>query len=177
MVNVGDDKSEWVKIERGVRQGCVLSPDLFSVYSQVVMDDMVDWEGVNVGGLNINNIGYADDTVSIADTADTLQRLVHKLDVECNRVGLKINIDRTEVIGVTKRREQLKVKVVIENHIIKQVRSFRYLGSLMSENGKCDAEIRSRIAMGRARFGQMRGILTNMNLSREIRLRALKGYI
>ena len=69
------------------------------------------------------------------------------------------------------------MKAVIANQTIKQVRSFRYLGSLMSENGKCDAEKRSRIAMGKAKFGQMRGILTNMNLSGEIRLRVLKGYI
>ena len=68
MVDVGDDKSEWVKTERGVRQSCVLSPDLFSLYSQVFMDEMVDMEGVNVGGLNINSIRYADDTVLIADT-------------------------------------------------------------------------------------------------------------
>ena len=177
MVNVGDDKSEWVKIERGVRQGCVLSPDLFSLYSQVVMDEMVNMEGLNMGGLNINDLRYADDTVLIAETADKLQRLVDKLDVECNRVGLKINIDKTEMMGVAKRREPLKVKVVIGNQTIKQVRSFRYLGSLMGENGKSDAEIRSRIAMGKARFGQMRGILTNVNLSREIRLRVLKVYI
>ena len=63
----------------------------------------VDIEGVNVGGLNINDKRYADDTVLIADTADKLQRLVDKSDVECNRVGLKINIDRTEVVAVAKR--------------------------------------------------------------------------
>ena len=64
---------------------------------------MVHMEGVNVGGLNINDKRYADDTVLIADTADKLQSLVDKSDVECNRVGLKINIDRTEVVAVTKR--------------------------------------------------------------------------
>ena len=77
----------------------MLSPDLFSLCSQVVMDAMVDMEGVNVGGLNIKNIRYADDTVLIADTADKLQRLVDKLNVECNRVGLKIGIGNTEVMG------------------------------------------------------------------------------
>ena len=105
MVKVCDDKSDWIKIERGVRQGSVLSPDLFSLYPQVIMDEMVDMEGVNMGGLNINNIRYADDTVLIADTADKLQRLVDKVDVGCNRVGLKINIGKIEVMGVTKRNE------------------------------------------------------------------------
>ena len=87
----------------------------------------------------LSNIRDADDTAMIPDTADKLQRLVEKLDVECNRVGLNINIGKTEVMGVTKREEEIKVKVVIGNQTIKQVRSFRYLGSLMSENGKCDA--------------------------------------
>ena len=113
----------------------------------------------------------------IADTADELQRLVDKLDVEFNRVGLKINIDKTEVMGVTKRKEEMKEKAVRGIQTIKQVRSFKYLGSLMSENGRCDAEIRSRIAMGKARFGQLRGTLTNMNLSREIQRRVLQSYI
>ena len=62
------DKSEWVNIKRGVRQGCVLSPDLFSLYSQAVMNELEDIEGVKVGGSNINNIRYADDAVLIADT-------------------------------------------------------------------------------------------------------------
>ena len=87
----------------------------------------------------LSNIRDADDTALIPDTADKLKRLVEKLDVECNRVGLNINIGKTEVMGVTKREEEIKVKVVIGNQTIKQVRSFRYLGSLMSENGKCDA--------------------------------------
>ena len=82
-----------------------------------------------------------------------LQSLVDKLDVECNRMGLKINIGKTEVMGITKSKGQLRVVVDIGGQTVKQVSSFRYLGSLVSEDGKCDAEIRSRIAMGKARFG------------------------
>ena len=133
-MKVGGDKSDWIKIGREVRQGYVLSPDLFSLHSQVVIDAMVNMEGVAVGELNINNIWYADDTVLIANTEDTLQRLVDKLNVACNRVGLKINVGKIEVKDVTKRKEQMKVMVVIGNKKIKQNRSFRYLGNLVSEN-------------------------------------------
>ena len=62
----------------------------------------------------------------------------------------------------------------IGGQIVKQVSSFRYLGSVVND-GKCDAEIPSRIAMGKATFGQMRGILTNMSLSSEVRLGLLKN--
>ena len=66
------------------------------------MDEMADLEGMKVGGMNI--IRYADDKVLIADTEEKLQRLVDRLDEECRGVGLKINIDKTEVMGVTKRK-------------------------------------------------------------------------
>ena len=155
----------------------MLSPDLFSLYSQAVMNELEDIEGVKVGGSNINNIRYADDTVLIADTNAKLQSLVDKLDVECNRMGLKINIGKTEVMGITKSKGQLRVVVNIGGQTVKQASSFRYLRSLVSEDGKCDAEIRSRIAMGKARFGQMRRILTSISLNNEVRLRLLKSYI
>ena len=89
----------------------MLSPDLFSLYSQAAMDEMADLESMKVGGMNINNIRYADDTVLIADTEEKLQRLVDRLDEECRGVGLKINMDKTEVMGVTKRKEQLRINV------------------------------------------------------------------
>ena len=97
--------------------------------------------------------------------------------MECRGVGLRINIGKTEVMGVTKKKDQLKVNIRIGGQAVKQVKSFRYLGSLVDEDGRCDAEIRSRIGMAKANFGQMRGILTSLNLSRGIRLRILKSYI
>ena len=177
VVRIEEDKSNWVNIERGVRQGCVLSPDLFSLYSQAVIDKMADMEGIKVGGMNINNIRYADDTVIIADTEEKLQSLLDRLNVECRAMGLKINIGKTEVMGVTKRKEQLRVNVNIDGQAVKQVRSFRYLGALVDEDGRCDAEIRSRIGMAKANFGEMRRILTDLNLGIGIRIRTLKCYI
>ena len=68
-----------MKIRR-VWQGCILSPDLFLIYSQAVMDDLQDIEGIRIEGTNINNNGFADDTVLITDTGEKLQRLVDGLN-------------------------------------------------------------------------------------------------
>ena len=74
-VRVDSELSEWTKIERGVRQGCVLSPDLFSLYSEIILREVEDLHGVLVNGVNINNIRYADDTVLISETETGLCRL------------------------------------------------------------------------------------------------------
>ena len=63
----------------------------------------------------------------------------------------------------------------ISGQVLKQVKSFQYLGSLVNKDDKCDAKIRSRI--GKAIFGKLRGILTNISLSIEIQQRMLKKYI
>ena len=177
VVRIGEDKSEWTRIERGVRQGCVLSPNLFSLYSQVIMDGLGEYEGLRVGGRNINNIRYADDTVLIADSEEKLQRLVDGLSEECRRYGLSVNKQKTEVMGLTKRSEQLVVDISLEGRRLDQVDSFRYLGSLVSEDGRCDSEIRSRIAMGKAAFGQLRTILRNLGIGMGTKMRILRTYV
>ena len=66
-IRVDTDCSVYKPICRGVRQGCVFSPDLFNIYSEMVLWNTELHEDVKVGGNNINNLGYADDTVLIAD--------------------------------------------------------------------------------------------------------------
>ena len=72
-------------------------------------------EGVSIGGRNITNIRYADDKVLIANTEIKLQRLVGKLDEECKKYGLKINISKTDVMGLTNRASQLPVSINLES--------------------------------------------------------------
>ena len=177
VVRVGDERSESVSIRRGVRQGCVLSPDLFSLYTQVILEEMRELPGIKIGGRSINNIRYADDMVMMAETEEGLQALMDKLKEECRKLGLRINIGKTEVMGVTKRRERLPVNITLAGESLKQVETFRYLGSVLSEDGRCESEIRTRIGMAKANFGKMRTLLTNLGLDAQLRLRILKCYI
>ncbi|GFR83553.1 retrovirus-related Pol polyprotein LINE-1 [Elysia marginata] len=62
-VRVGGECSEETRITRGVRQGCILSPDLFNLYSEMILRELDNIQGIGLGGHNINNIRYADDTV------------------------------------------------------------------------------------------------------------------
>ena len=110
-------------------QRYILSPDLFSLYSQIVMDELEGLESVNVDGWNINNIRYADDTLLVAVSEDKLRELVRTLHRACTASGLKINFGqgKTEVIGITKRAEVLTVNITMEGKHITQIEKYRYL--------------------------------------------------
>ena len=69
-VRIGGELSEYKLIKRGVRQGCVMSPDLFNIYSEMILRNLENYPGVKINGENINNIRYADDTVLIADSKE-----------------------------------------------------------------------------------------------------------
>ena len=72
-IEIYNDCSVYKPICRGVRQGCVYSPYLFNIYSEMIPRNIKRHEGVRVGGNNINNLRYADDTVLIADSEEKLQ--------------------------------------------------------------------------------------------------------
>ena len=67
-VRVADETTEEFQIKRGVRQGCVLSPDLWNLYGERIMKQLEDIPGISVGGRNINNLRYADDTTMLGPT-------------------------------------------------------------------------------------------------------------
>ena len=71
-VRVGNRETRMQEIKRGVRQGCVMSPDFFNLYAEMIMRKLIELEGIKVGGENVNNIRYADDTVLIADSQEKL---------------------------------------------------------------------------------------------------------
>ena len=93
-VRTGNRTTDWFQIEKGVRQGCILSPCLFNLYAEYVMQydrlDEVQAE-IKIVGRNINNLRYADDTTLMAESEEELKSLLMKVKEESEKAGLKCN--------------------------------------------------------------------------------------
>jgi len=176
-VRVNGECSEYTKIERGVRQGCVMSPDLFNYYSELILRELDKENGFQIGGHNITNIRYADDTVLLAESVEELQRLLDVVVEESEKKGLAINCKKTECLVATKRKQIPRCLLKVKNQNIKQVSSFNYLGSTISEDARCVNEIKRRIILAKSAFSKLDKILRNVSLSMKTRLRVLDCYI
>ena len=177
IIEIENNKSNWFEIKRGVRQGCVGSPDLFSFYGENIMREIEEMEGLKVGGKNIDNIRYADDTALVADSKEKLQELLTTIQRKSEEHGLNINTGKTEILVVSKKAETPRCNIHINNKQLKQVDKFCYLGSTIKSDGRCDGEIKKRIAEAKNAFNKMRNFLTNKNISLQIRKRGVKTFV
>ena len=100
-VRTGHETADWFQIGKGVRQGCILSPCLFNLYSQYIMRN-AGLEGAQAGmkidRININDLRYVDDIILMAESEE-LKSLLMKVKEESEKLGLKFNIQKTEIMG------------------------------------------------------------------------------
>ena len=102
-----NEVSRYVDIKRGVRQGCIISPILFNLYSEFMIAEALEGEsGVSFNGNNVSNLRYADDAVLVADTKKKLQRLIDKLGESCKVYGMAINIKNRLKLWLCAKKEK-----------------------------------------------------------------------
>ena len=92
--------TDWFQIGKGVHQGCILSPCLFNSYAEYIMRNNGLEEaqaGIKIARRNINNLRY--DTTLMAESEEELKSLMMKVKEECEKVGLKLNIQKTKVLA------------------------------------------------------------------------------
>ena len=100
-VRTGHGTTDWVKIWKGVCQGCILSPCLFNLYAEYIMRNAGLDEaqaGIKISRGNINNLRYADDTTVMAESEE-LKSLLMKVKEGIEKVGLKLNIQKTKIMA------------------------------------------------------------------------------
>ena len=90
-VRNGHGTTDWFQMGKGVRQGCILSPCLFNLYTEYIMRNAGLEEaqtGIKIAGRNIKYLRYADDTILMVESKEELQSLLMKVKVESEKVGL-----------------------------------------------------------------------------------------
>ena len=101
-VRTGYGTTDWFQIGKGVRQGCILSPCLFNFYAEYIMRNAGQDEGqagIKIARRNINNLRYADDTTLMAESEEELKSLLRRVKEESEKVGLKLNIQKTKIMA------------------------------------------------------------------------------
>ena len=89
--------TDWFRVEKGIWQGCLLSPCVFNLYAEhIVRNSGLDelQAGIKIGGRNINNLRYADDTTLMAESEEELKSLLMRVKEESEKAGLKLNIKK-----------------------------------------------------------------------------------
>ena len=101
-VRIGHGTTDWFQIGKGVCQGCILSPCLFHLYVEYIMRNAGLDEaqvGIKIARRNTNNLRYADDTTLMAESEEELKSLLMKVKDESEKVGLKLNIQKTKIMA------------------------------------------------------------------------------
>ena len=102
LIRTGYGIRDWFQIRKGVRQGCILSPCLFNLYTEYIMRNAGLEEtqaGTKIAKRNINNLRYADDTTLTAESEEELKSLLMKVKEESEKVDLKLNIQKAKIMG------------------------------------------------------------------------------
>ena len=114
------------------------SPDLFNLYSEIMLRNIKHNEGVRVRGNNINNLRYADDTVLIADSEEKLQNVLTTVTVESENKGLQLNAKKTECMIISKQPYIPVCNILCKGERINQVDTFKYLVFTITPDVRCD---------------------------------------
>ena len=129
--------------------------------------------GFKIGGRNVNNLRYADDIVLITTTPTELQELINRIAKSGSRYWLVINKGNTKVMAT----EGKNIAITIDGDTLQQVDHFQYLGVMITEDGKCEADMRSRLGMARSVLSELEHIWKSRAITLSTKLRLLRSLV
>ena len=132
-VRTGHGPTDWFQIGKEVRQGYILSPCLFNLYAECIMRNAGLEEaqaGIKIARRNVNNLRYEDDTTLMAESEEELKSLLMKVREESEKVGLKLNIQKTKIMASSPISSWQTDEETVET-----VTDFIFLGSKITADG------------------------------------------
>ena len=160
-VRVGEEEGELFWTARGVRQGCPLSPSLFTLLI-VDMDEELEkggWGGVKLGGRKIYTLAYADDVAVLAEDEEGMRGMIGKLEKYMDGKGLQVNVEKTKIMRCRRGGGRWKkMKWRWKGKELEEVRSFKYLGYTIMGSGGQEEHVEERVRKGAAVMGKVWGL-------------------
>ena len=138
-VQVNGKQSKPFHVGVGLRQGCVLSPLLFTVYMNWINKRSQADECATIGNCKISRLLFADDLVLLSSTESCLQCALNSFADACNTAGMKISTAKTEVLHLSRNPDQCVLQV--NGATLKQVEKFKYLGVVFTSDGRQDEKL------------------------------------
>ena len=128
--------------------------------------------GIKIGRRNINNLRYADDTTLMAESEEELKSLLMKVKAESEKVGLKLNIQKTKIMA-----SGLITSWQVGGETMETVRNFIFLGSKITEDGDCSHEIKRCLLLGRKAMTNLDSILKSRDITLPTKVRLVKAMV
>uniref|UniRef100_A0A8C0A9L4 Reverse transcriptase domain-containing protein n=1 Tax=Bos mutus grunniens TaxID=30521 RepID=A0A8C0A9L4_BOSMU len=171
-VRTGHGTTDWFQIGKGVRQGWILSPCLFNFYAEYIMRNAGLEEAqarINIARRNINHLIYADDTTLMAESEEELKSLLMKVKEESEKVGLKLNIQKTKIMA--------SGPITSWEIDGETVSDFIVFGSRITADGDCSHESKRYLFLGRKVMTNLDSILKRRNITLPTKVRLVKAMV
>ena len=152
-----------------------MSPCLFNLYAEYIMRNAGLEEaqaGIKIAGRNINKLRYADDTTIMAESEEEIKSLLMKVKEESEKVGLKLNIQKTKIIATGPITSWQ-----IDGEIMETVTDFIFLGSKITADGDCSHDIKRHFLLGRKAMTHLDSILKSRDVFCQKKVCLVKAII
>ena len=159
-VITGHGTTEWFQIEKGVRQGCILSPCLFNFYAEYIMWNAGLDEAQAGIKIDSNNLRHANNTNFMSEREEELKSLLKKVKEESEKAGLTLNIQKTKIMASSPITSWQ-----IDGETMETVRDFIFLGSKITADSDCSHEIKRRLLLGRKAITNLDSMLKNRDIT------------
>ena len=174
-VRTGHGRTDWFQIGKGVRQSCILSPCLFNFYAEYIMRHAGLGEteaGLKIAGRNINNLRYADDTTLMAESEEEWKSLLIKVKEESEKVGLKLNIQKTKIMASSPITSW-----EINGETVETGSDFIFGGSKITANGVCSHEIKRCLLLERKVMANLDSIFKSRDITLPTKVCLVKAMV
>ena len=170
IARTGHGTTDWFKIK-----GCILSPYLFNLYAEYIMRNAgleKAQAGIKIARRNINHLRYSDDTTLMAESEEELKSLLMKVKEESEKLGLKLNIQKTKIMAsgpITSWQ--------ISGETVETVSDFIFGGSKITADGDCSHEIKRCLLLGRKVMTNLDSILKSRDTALPTKVHLVKAVV